>query len=63
AEEAIHLGDSPGEDIAGAKRTGMMAGWINRQGESPQGSVPEPEFAVPNLQDAAELILASKPAK
>ncbi len=63
AEEAIHLGDSPGEDIAGAKRTGMMAGWINRQGEIPQGNVPEPEFAVANLQDAAELILASKPAK
>ncbi|MEE9592278.1 MAG: HAD-IA family hydrolase [Thermoplasmata archaeon] len=63
AEQAIHLGDSPVEDVAGAKRSGMMAGWINREDESRGGGAPEPDFAVADLREAAELILATKPAK
>ena len=63
AGQAIHLGDSPVEDVAGAKRSGMMAGWINRGDESRAGGGPEPDFAVADLREAAELILATKPAK
>ena len=63
AEQAIHLGDSPVEDVAGAKRSGMMAGWINREDESRAGSTPEPDFVVADLREAAELILATRPAK
>ncbi len=62
-EQTIHLGDSPVEDVAGAKRTGMMAGWINREDESRGDGASEPDFAVADLREAAELILATKPAK
>lgn len=62
AAMAMHLGDS-GDDILGAKRAGMMVGWVNRRGESRREGIPAPDFTVANLQEAAEVILASRPAK
>ncbi|MFQ6012299.1 MAG: HAD family hydrolase [Thermoplasmata archaeon] len=59
--EAIHLGDSPREDVLGATRAGMMAGWIRRREAGLPEGVPEPAFTARDLREAAELILASKP--
>lgn len=61
--EAIHVGDSPGEDVLGAKQAGMMAGWIRRRGETLGKDIPEPDFTARDLRDAAELILSSTPRK
>ncbi len=59
--EALHLGDSPVDDVLGPKRVGMMAGWVNRRGESLRGRIPKPDFVVSDLQEAARLILQSEP--
>lgn len=55
--EALHIGDTPVDDVLGPKRVGMMAGWVNRRGESMKGRIPRPEFEVRDLQEAASLIL------
>ncbi len=56
-KEALHLGDTPVDDILGPKRVGMMAGWINRRGERLKGRIPEPDMVVRDLREAAQLIL------
>jgi 2-haloalkanoic acid dehalogenase type II len=61
-EEALHLGDSV-DDVLGAKRTGMMAGWINRYEGTLDKGVPDPDLTAPNLREAAELILEWEPEK
>jgi 2-haloalkanoic acid dehalogenase type II len=61
-QEALHLGDSA-DDVLGAKRTGMMAGWINRHAGALGEGVPEPDLTASDLRQAAELILATQPEK
>lgn len=58
-EAALHLGDSPVDDVLGPKRVGMMAGWINRRGEAMRGRIPPPELEAGDLLEAAEIILAA----
>jgi 2-haloalkanoic acid dehalogenase type II len=60
-EDALHIGDSPVEDVLGPKRVGMMAGWVNRRGEELKGRVPQPDFVVADLEKAAEIIRRSAP--
>ncbi|MGH7965578.1 MAG: HAD family hydrolase [Candidatus Binatia bacterium] len=51
-EEALFVGDSPGDDIAGAKGVGMDVAWVNAQGAHLPASVPPPEHivqAIPQL--------------
>lgn len=59
--EAMHLGDSPVDDVLGPKRVGMMAGWVNRRGEKLRGRIPKPDLVVRDLQEAANLISQSEP--
>lgn len=61
-QEALHLGDSP-DDVWGARRTGMMAGWINRHKEARKADMPDPDLTAADLQEAADLILVSRPEK
>ncbi len=58
-EEALHVGDSPVDDVLGPKRMGMMAGWVNRRGDELKGRIPRPDFTVRDLQEAARLILGA----
>lgn len=37
AEQAVHIGDHPGDDIAGAISAGMRAIWFNPQGKAWEG--------------------------
>lgn len=39
ASSAVHVGDHPGDDIAGAQRAGLKAVWFNPQGLPWKGSV------------------------
>ena len=34
AEHAVHIGDHPSDDIAGAQATGLRAIWFNPQGKA-----------------------------
>ena len=34
ASAAVHIGDHPGDDIAGAQRAGLRAVWFNPQGKA-----------------------------
>jgi len=34
AREAVHVGDHPGDDIAGAQRAGLRAVWYNPGGKT-----------------------------
>ncbi|WP_313303234.1 HAD family hydrolase, partial [Pseudomonas sp.] len=34
AHAAVHVGDHPGDDIAGAQRAGLRAVWFNPQGKA-----------------------------
>ena len=61
-EHALHLGDSPVDDILGPKRVGMMAGWINRRDETLRGKIPEPDLVAPDLLEAAKVIRSASQA-
>lgn len=55
AEEIVHVGDSPA-DIAGAKRAGLRAAWVNRYGRSlPQGCA-RPDWEVEDLSSLPDLL-------
>jgi FMN phosphatase YigB (HAD superfamily) len=52
-EEALFVGDSPHDDIQGAKATGMDIAWVNAEGDSLPDNVSEPDYvirAIPELQ-------------
>lgn len=52
-QEALFVGDSPQDDIIGAKGIGMDVAWVNASGAALPASVPTPEYtvqAIPQLQ-------------
>ncbi|UUY09665.1 HAD-IA family hydrolase [Pseudomonas sp. J452] len=53
AAQAVHIGDHPSDDIAGARAAGMRAIWFNPQGKAWEGDV---------LPDAQIASLAELPA-
>ncbi len=55
-DEAIFVGDSPQIDIAGAKRIGMGAIWLNRTGESLDESIPPPDHIVRGLEEIKQIL-------
>ncbi|MCS6925612.1 MAG: HAD family hydrolase [Candidatus Binatia bacterium] len=51
--EALFVGDSPQDDIVGAKRVGMDVAWVNASGGTVPAEVPAPEYivrAIPELR-------------
>lgn len=54
--EAIFIGDSPSIDIAGAKRVGMGAIWLNRWGEHLDASIPRPDHIVTALEEIRSIL-------
>lgn len=54
-EEAWYVGDSPFDDILGARRAGMRAVWIDRRGvETP--SDPAPDATITDLRQLSRLL-------
>lgn len=51
--EALHVGDSLSQDVAGAHRSGMRAAWIDT-GEAPDGIVPD--YVIPSILDLPDLV-------
>jgi HAD superfamily hydrolase (TIGR01549 family) len=55
AEQALHVGDSPGDDIAGAQAAGLHAVWFNPLGAPWQGDDPAPR-QIRHLAELPELV-------
>ena len=51
ASEAVFVGDSPAEDIAGAQGAGMRAVWVNRSGQLLASEDPSPDAEIARLSD------------
>ncbi len=52
-EDVVHVGDSPVQDIAGAKQVGMQAYWLNRHNKDFPANLPQPDKIVTNLNELA----------
>ncbi len=60
AGQAVMVGDSPEADVAGAKRAGLGAVWLNRAGMAwPEGVAPGPDAVAADLQAAVRAALGS----
>lgn len=52
--EAVHVGDSPEHDVAGARAAGLASVWINRAGRAWPGG-PAPDHEIRNLRELLPL--------
>ena len=55
--DVLHVGDSDGEDVQGAKAAGLQVAWVNRNGRSRRPDVPEPDFEIADLTELPTLLL------
>ncbi len=55
ASAAVHIGDHPGDDIAGAQASGLRAIWFNPQGKN-WGDAPMPDAQVRCLAELPALL-------
>jgi HAD superfamily hydrolase (TIGR01549 family) len=55
AHESVHIGDHPGDDIAGAQKAGMKAIWYNPQGK-PWAADGKPDAEVGSLAELPALL-------
>ncbi|MDX5371307.1 MAG: HAD family hydrolase [Pseudomonadaceae bacterium] len=55
AGQAVHIGDHPGDDIAGAQAAGLRAIWFNPQGKAWSGAA-EPDAQVRSLAELPALL-------
>tara|TARA_A100001037_G_scaffold306298_1_gene350514 strand:- start:5882 stop:6631 length:750 start_codon:yes stop_codon:yes gene_type:complete len=54
--QAIHVGDSLVDDIAGASQVGMRTIWVNLEGLSPDDTLAIPDAAVESLREIPDAI-------
>ena len=55
AEHAVHIGDHPDDDIAGARAAGLRAIWFNPQGKA-WGDAPRADGEIRNLAELPALL-------
>ncbi|ROL67394.1 HAD family hydrolase [Pseudomonas vranovensis] len=55
ADAAVHIGDHPGDDIAGAQRAGLRAIWFNPQGKAWEAEN-RPDAEIQRLSQLPELL-------
>lgn len=49
AHEALFVGDSPEDDVAGASQAGMDVAWVNASGSAAPAAMPTPTYVIPAL--------------
>lgn len=59
AEQALHIGDHPLEDIAAARRAGFRSCWANLDHSSWPSNLPAADYQVTQLAEIAPLLLHS----
>jgi 2-haloalkanoic acid dehalogenase type II len=57
ATRALHVGDSPVADVAGASRQGLATLWVNRYGAEYPDDLPAPRWEVNDLSTLPALLL------
>ncbi len=62
AEDAVHVGDSPGHDVTGARASGLRAILLRRDGGSACAPSTPPDVAVIDSLDALPALLSGEPA-
>ena len=58
AEETVFVGDTPYDDVLGAKGVGMRAVWINRNGAPRDPRAPEPNYEIADLKEVPKILRA-----
>lgn len=56
ASEALFVGDMPELDVAGPKRVGMHAAWINRHGRALPEGIPSPDLVIADLAELPDVL-------
>lgn len=56
ADDILFVGDTPLADVAGPKRVGMVAAWINRKGEPMPEGLPVPDIELSDLAELPDLL-------
>lgn len=56
--EILHVGDDPEADVAGARRAGLHAAWVNREAGRWPGHMPPPAIEVAHLGELDRLLAA-----
>ena len=59
AAEAVMVGDTPETDIWGARRTGLLAVWLNRDHREWPGSLPRPGAVIEELGQLPRLLTST----
>lgn len=55
-EEAVYVGDTPLDDVHGARLLGMRAAWINRSGAVWDASLLAPDYEVSSLEELEQAL-------
>lgn len=55
--QAVHVGDSPLADVAGASGVGLSTLWVNRHGREYPPDLPRPRWELPDLSRLPALLL------
>jgi 2-haloalkanoic acid dehalogenase type II len=55
-EEVLYVGDSPEDDVVGARGVGMQMAWVNRRRVPYQTGLPEPDYIVEDLRGVLEIL-------
>jgi 2-haloacid dehalogenase len=55
-QESVYVGDNPFDDVLGAKRAGMGAVWVNRNGRIRDASYPTPDYEIKSLLELPQII-------
>jgi putative hydrolase of the HAD superfamily len=56
AQQTLHVGDHPEQDVHGAKQAGLKAVWVNRNGHQWPRQLPAPDGVVADLVELASLL-------
>ena len=56
AAETLYVGDSPRDDVCGARLAGMRVAWVNRDGRRPPEGVPLPDYQVAALTELIPML-------
>jgi 2-haloacid dehalogenase/putative hydrolase of the HAD superfamily len=61
AAEVLHVGDSLGSDVRGARQAGVPVLWINRRGRTPPDGAPAPDHVSTDLSGLLAHVTAAPP--
>jgi putative hydrolase of the HAD superfamily len=59
-EDALFVGDSPYDDIQGAKAAGIDIAWVNAEGSFLPDDIPEPEYVIRAIPELAAILFRER---